>query len=177
MATTPLRRVFGAGTGSSGALTLLGKTTLLANNNKITVSAIPLSIFLKIVAFVQGFDVADHPTLQFNTDVGAHYAERYFSNGVSGSNTGQTSLLVTGLQFTTSQILIVEVMNYTTLEKPAIVMLDFAGTLGGSNPPGYELDYCKWANTSAQITQVDAIGRLGHSFLAGSELLVYGYQT
>jgi len=112
-----------------------------------------------------------HVNMIFNSDTGSNYASRQSSNGGSeNTSTSQSSALFTPNYLTTPQFMNHFIINNTSNEKISIGHT-VRGNAAGTAPSRTEV-VNKWANTSNQITQIDAIMNSGN--FTGGTLKVWG---
>lgn len=115
--------------------------------------------------------------IRFNNDSGNNYAESGTING--GTNATGASLpqintktaIDANHQLTTGQF-----DNNASREKLGIMNSVIRNAAGAANPPERKEGAYKWANTSVQITRVDAVDTGGTGDLAaGSRLIILGH--
>tara|TARA_Y100000590_G_scaffold456023_1_gene605738 strand:+ start:524 stop:1570 length:1047 start_codon:yes stop_codon:yes gene_type:complete len=118
----------------------------------------------------------DNIAFRFNNDTGNNYCYRHSDNGGSdGTNTSNSYLRfrsgsATAQDFFGSGYIV----NKSDKEKLLISEQIYNGGDGASSQPKRSEMVGKWANTSAQITEIDLIQDGGGDFLTGSYLQVFG---
>ena len=116
---------------------------------------------------------SDFVKMTFNSDTGSNYSRRHSSNGGSDStDTSQSSGLFTPNYLSTPQFMNHFIINNASNEKLSIGHTVRANTAGAGTAPSRTEVVNKWANTSDQITQIDAIMNSGN--FTGGTLKVWG---
>lgn len=167
---------FSSGTSSTVWWEELGRTTLGASNDTVSVASFAARKYLRF-AFYGIASGQISLSIRFNNDSGANYAIRQDANGAADATAGsQTSLIIYSAG--TRQSLYLDSMVITNIAAQEKIFHAFGidgGTAGAANPPGRTTQVCKWANTSNQITRIDAINTGTGDFASGSELVVLGH--
>lgn len=167
---------FGSGTASKVWWEELGRTTLGASNDTVSVASFAARKYLRF-AFYGLASGQISLSIRFNNDSGANYSIRQDANGAADATAGsQTSLIIYSAG--TRQSLYLDSMVITNIAAQEKIFHAFGidgGTAGAANPPGRTTQVCKWANTSNQITRIDAINTGTGDFASGSELIVLGH--
>ncbi len=159
----------------AGSWRRLGSTTLTSAGDTITVDGFDATEFLMVV--IHAFPVSgnlDMCYLRFNNDSGSNYSVSKANNGgTQDSNNSITGILWQTNNGAYDQHVVFRIYNATSAEK--LVLLDQMETATGANnsPQRKELSG-KWANTSAQITRVDAVNGGSGDFAVGSKVTVFG---
>lgn len=155
----------------------LGRTTLGANGDTITVSGLTAKKYLKIIysAIPQASAGTIGGILRFNNDSGNNYADRQSINGAGDTtNTSTSSILFRGATLETPQFAVADVVNIQNQAKlvsfQAIAQDGNAGTAPDRVEGGG-----KWVNTSNQITRVDVLNNGTGNFGVGSQVIVLGH--
>ena len=114
-------------------------------------------------------------TFRFNSDSGSNYAHRNSFNGGSDSTKTSRSSIEAGDQDNDHNAYhVLEITNIADKEKIIINHNLKSGGSGASNAPSRKEDVAKWANTSNQITSIQAINDQGGSYGVGSYITVLG---
>ena len=154
----------------------LGRTTLTGAGDTISVTGLAERKYLLIMVITSATGGTINSRLRFNNDSANNYAERSSANGgadgtaVSSSSMGLSATASTSDRFTTAYI-----RNIAAQEKLLYAQTIEQGTAGAGNAPARAEITDKWANTSAQITRVDAINTGTGDFAIGSEVIVLGH--
>ena len=115
------------------------------------------------------------PLITFNNDTGSNYAYRYSSDG--GSDSTQTSganVFTHTASNTTDNFWLMYCINISAEEKLFGMWSIGANTAGAGNAPTRREYGCKWANTSAQITEIDSTNGGTGDFATDSNLSALG---
>ncbi|MES2970914.1 MAG: hypothetical protein V4702_01160 [Patescibacteria group bacterium] len=167
-----------SGGGGSG-WELLGSAFLSGNANTVGAVTIAARDILQIVIRLTGYDVADIPALQFNSDPGTNYCDRHLNANAGSATFGNVERLSAdrlSLSFgngTRPRTITVTVNNHVSTNKSASIVVG-SGSSSAAAAPLLQLGSGMWANTSAQITQVQLITQGANNMLAGTGLLVFG---
>lgn len=152
----------------------LGRDTLGSNNATMTVSGFTAKKYIRIL--LSGTTTSTGLIqMRLNNDSGNNYSRRTSTDGAADATATSSSILCNqtapgaNLPFS----LLCDLTNTTSLEKIGIIQYAYANTAGAANVPGRNETVTKWANTSAQITRVDALLSTGN-YVTGSELIVLG---
>jgi hypothetical protein len=154
----------------------IGRTTLSAAGDTITVSTIPARKYLTIIVSTIPTGGTISNLIQFNGDTGANYAGRYSDSGAADSTAiSQTTFgIAPGIE-ATNALCTMTVLNIAAQEKICIFNSTRnaagAGTAPGASPPLL----LKWANTANQISSVVLINSGTGDFAIGSEIVVLGH--
>lgn len=163
------------------AYQLLCRQELGSASSSITCSSLPIKDFIVIKTYIRVVNTME-VGIRFNNDGNNNYASRIEYNGGVDSNIINTNrcrhdgntLGASGLVFTTWDIS----NSLDTDRKLAIGHAMYIDNTGAGTAPTSRADiYCKWANTSAQITRIDLVDMTGNTnrFNTGSILEVWGY--
>ena len=165
----------GAGGPSVGGWVELGRTTLGSAGDTISVSSLPNKRYFWCQVFTKATGGTIQQRMRFNNDSGSNYAERYSQDGgTDGTITSDGELLLSAAP-STPAFTNMFITNNQSNEKLVLGHNVNQGGAGAANDPErYELAH-KWANTSNQITQIDAINTGSGNFDTGSELVVLGW--
>jgi hypothetical protein len=117
------------------------------------------------------------PGMRFNNDSGSNYAyRRSIDGGTDGTSTNLTNLHALGTDLSgANQFYNFFIINNSANEKLAIFhALDMQPGTGAGNAPRRSESVGKWANTSAQITEVEFDNLDSGDFGTGSIIKVWG---
>lgn len=155
----------------------LGRATAGVTTTSLSIASIAPRRYLKIILIVTPTGGTLNIGIRFNNDSSTNYAERGSTNGTSDAAAGSLYQINTktavdaNRQFTTG-----EFENTANQEKLGIMETVIRGSAGAGNAPERKLGVYKWANTSVQITRVDAVDTGGTGDIAaGSELIILGH--
>jgi len=128
---------------------------------------------LKVETCYTGTGTGD-PFISFNGDEAGNYSNRYSRDG--GSDSTDTSQSI-GLRLqqgtTTPQYSVINITNISDKEKLVVGHTITQGSSGAGNAPTRQEFAGKWANTSANITEI-TLDRSSDNFAAGSYITVWG---
>ena len=117
----------------------------------------------------------DDLKLRFNGDTGSNYAYQRQVDGASGENfTSTNNFRIDAGNGAFPRDGFGYIVNKSNKEKLVIAEDAVGNSAGASNVPRRFETSGKWANTSAQITQIELINQGTGDFAAGSFLKVYG---
>lgn len=156
----------------------LGRATLTANGNALTIASFTPRKYMRLLLVGQGTGGTVDATLRFNNDSGANYSRRENSNGAASDtvSVSQTSHLITGAATYNNLLFVADITNVATLEKVFNGWRSDPGTAGGANAPGRQEVAGKWANTASAINRVDILNLTGTGqYAIGSEIIVLGH--
>lgn len=154
---------------------ILGRAKLAAASDTISVTGIPAGIvdFLIIIRLLASASIQG--ALRFNGDSGNNYVYARSANGVDdGAASGSAALIVFCAAASQDEYIVARVCNTLASEKLVLSECIRPGTAGAGNAPARDELRGKWANTTAEITQVDVINNSTGDFAAGSEVIVLG---
>lgn len=154
----------------------IARTTLGSASDTISVTGIPARKYLKFILSYTGSGGTTLPTLRFNNDSSALYANRQSaSGGADATAVSQTGFIMSGAESNISFYAEFEGLNVATQEKVFTGRVTKTAVSGAGTAPLRTEDVVKWANTSAQINRIDAINSGAGDFATGSELIVLGH--
>ena len=117
----------------------------------------------------------DNCKIRFNSDSGSNYAYTHSSNGSSFSNNQSDSgFNYVGTNGAEDHFVNMFIFNKSDKEKLATIEQLRASDAGAGNNPARKEVVGKWANTSSQITSVQAVNGGNGDFAAGSRIQVWG---
>ena len=152
----------------------LGRTTLGSANATIDTGAFTAKDNIMILGHIIP-TASNAPNYRVNSDTGSNYAQRYSDNGAA--DTTDTSNTVwyydTGAATANPKFTVSTMSNISAQEKLGIDYTIDSGASGAGNTPTRRDGVSKWANTSSQITSVQAIANTS-TFASGSEVVVLG---
>ena len=156
----------------------LADVELSSASDTLSSGTITAKKYLWVQLFIKNSGVAQ-PRLQFNSDTGSNYHSRISTNGASDTTNqptaGDGGVVVSS--DTTSghtQFANVFIINNTSNEKLVIAHAVGNNSSGAGNAPYRRETVSKWANTSNQITQIDAWNNKTGDFDSGSIIKVWG---
>lgn len=154
----------------------LGRTTLGANADTISVSSFTAKKYLMIIHRLNHTGGGINSQMTFNGDSGASYAYRVSSNGAADATQASGTFLGLLTAAESSNLKAdIFVDNFQTLEKEVHATLVTTAGSGATQVPSRRVFAGKWANTSAQITTVTITNTGAGDFATGSELIVLGH--
>jgi len=136
------------------------------------------TITAKKYLWIQGYMVASggiNVLAQFNNDTGSNYATRTSANGGSENTQVNQTQIDISTGGTGNMFFSMFIVNNSATEKLCISHVVEEGSAGAGNYTDREETVAKWANTSAQITEIDIIELSGGQFNAGTILKVWGH--
>ena len=152
----------------------LGRTTLGADGDTITVSSLTASTYLAFNAFLIDNAAAIQPTITFNGDTGNNYSMRASVNG-GADTTGTSAASINPAISTANRMFWVgTIINVAAQEKILVSQFGHRGGAGAANAPAKAEIIGKWVNTTDQITSITFTNAGAGDFLAGSVVTVYG---
>jgi len=113
---------------------------------------------------------------QFNNDTSTNYAFRYSGNGAADATTGaspQDSLNLTYSNANYNKFFSGFIINNSANEK-LLTGTNMEAPAGAGSAPNRVEFVGKWANTSAQITEIDVLSSATNAYGAGSIIKVWG---
>lgn len=153
----------------------LGRDTLAAPADTLTVNPIAVKKYLRII-FFQIPSGSVSANLRFNNDSGNNYARRESSNGAADTtSTSQAAILIHGSAATRQFHYVCDVINVAASEKQVIGHRSDQQAAGAGTAPNRFEQAAKWANTSNAITRVDVVNDSTGDYAIGSSLIVLGH--
>lgn len=153
----------------------IARTTLGSAGDTISVTGIPARKYLKFILSYSSSGGTTLPTIRFNNDSTATYANRQSaSGGADATAVSQTGFIMSGAESNISFYGEFEGLNSQSLEKVFVGRVTKTAVSGAGTAPLRTEDVVKWANTSAQINRIDVINSGGGDFASGAELIVLG---
>ena len=151
---------------------LLGRTTLGADTDDITVSSLANKKYLMILGHgIMNGNVDG--LIRFNGDIGNNYASSWSDNGSADfTQVLQPKALWCPDSNSTDRFGIAYIVNESSKEKLFIGSAVGRNTAG--NEPNRRETVCKWANTTNTISSITFRNNQNGSFTSGSELVVLG---
>lgn len=155
----------------------IGRSTLIASNDTITVSTFTGKKYLKILVGLTATGGTIGPSMTFNNDSATNYAVRFSDNGgADTSSASRASIPIdAGATISTPYYVYMDIYNIATQEKILTLHSSGASTAGAANVPIRREETAKWVNTSVQITRVDVANGGTGDFAIGSEVIVLGH--
>lgn len=156
----------------------LKRVTLGATASIMTLSSFtPKNHMIMIGRGIASGGVIDS-NFTFNNDTGANYAYRHAVN--NGANVDSASNVAIGAESGQTDsgsmtFVIMEIANYSSEEKNFFLRNVSQDATGGANLPTNMYVQGKWANASAQISEIDWTETGAGSFDVGSELILIGH--
>jgi hypothetical protein len=154
----------------------LGRATLVAAGDTITVSGLPAKKYLMIITNLMPSGVIA-PWIRYNNDAGNNYAFRYAVNYSTPSSIASTDGVSIDTGAGASPTLAsFTVVNEPTVEKHGFGQSESRGITGAANL-GTVLDVAgKWTNSLDAISRVDVVNHGGAGdFAIGSQLIILGH--
>ena len=174
MAWEKLGSASGGGTTPATSWKELGRATLSSDGDSLDVGSITAKDNLMIISYVKETSGSLHASLRFNNDSGSNYAHRSSTNGGSDwTSTSQDKLRHGAGTSNTRQFNVSTIINKSDQEKLVHTSMAYTqdGTLYREETVG------KWANSSAQINDVELLNTQSGSFDSGSEIIVMGFDN
>lgn len=154
--------------------TELASVELGAEADQISSGTITAKKYLWIQAHIIGAGAANRANLTFNNDVAANYAFRHQVNGGADSPSVSQAFALISNSAAKNQFINLFLINRSANEKLGIGECVSFDTVGSGTAPDRRETALKWANTAAQITEVDLDNTDAGGYAAGSILKVYG---
>ena len=128
---------------------------------------------LRVIIHTLSASYDHYPHIRFNGDSGANYSYQKNSNGEVPDGSGNVNIVYHDIYVSNNNSYVVmDIMNIAGQEKLTI-MHNVGGNTGAGNAPSRREYAGKWANTSAQITQITVHqGNGSNTFDAGSYITV-----
>ena len=151
----------------------LASVELGGANANLSSGTITAKKYLWIQAFIKKTSASTEVTVQYNNDTGSNYARRKSNNGgADGTDVSQGKIDLEG-GASSNTFFNMFVINNSANEKLGICNMIRVGTTGAGTAPNRTENVNKWANTSAQITEID-LNSVASTFASGSILKVWG---
>lgn len=153
----------------------IGRTTLGAAGDTITVSSLPSRRYLLVWVHTIPTGGAIVNRVRFNNDTGNNYAVRKSANGGADNTSGSLDNFnfAPGIS-AFPQTTVLEIVNVQNQEKSFFGRGMYNNTAGAGNVPERQEGVGKWANTSAVINRVDVYNDGAGDYAIGSEVIVFG---
>ncbi len=163
-------------TPSAGGLEKLADVTLGSASTTVIAQDFAARPYLKVVLQATYNETPSaNPRLQFNSDSGNNYSDRFSNDGAADSTETSQTGIFTGDITSGEGIFTCEIMNRSDVEK-SVICLEHRGGGSGSAPKRTEV-YGTWANTAAQIHTIIFNSQSPEKhFAAGTRLMVFGAQ-
>lgn len=153
----------------------LGRNTLSVAGDTLSVTPIAARKYLLVKINTIATGGTTSTQIRFNNDSTNNYALRVSSDFAAATTaTSQSSILPRGADANHNDITMF-IDNITAQEKLVNIINVNGGTAGAGNLPSSSFSFAKWANTSAQITRIDAVNSGTGDFAIGSEIVVLGH--
>ena len=154
----------------------LADVTLGSDASEISSGTITAKKYLWVQVYFQNASNSDDVLVRFNNDTGSNYAHRHAINyGSDTTATAQSSikLIDRNAAADVGRFVNFFAINHSAKEKLLIAHGIEEETSGAGNPPTSNECVGKWANTSAQITEIDCFTASGN-IRSGARLRVWG---
>jgi hypothetical protein len=150
-------------------------TTTVTSGSTIDSGAFSNKKYLWIELYTQGTGAEYYSSLQFNSDTGTNYSQRYDTNGAGEStNAGVDKILFYAPSANDNRFQQGIIVNDADYEKMVIGVDSVAQNgAGASNPPERRALYGKWQNTSSAITSIQVQASKGS--YTNATLKVWGF--
>lgn len=134
----------------------LSSVTLCATGDNLNSGTICATTFVNVYAFMEQCSSSITGNTTFNSDTGANYARRRSNNyAADGTGTAESAIDIRGGE-SKNRLEINFIYNTSAQEKIVMGWLVVAGpTSGAGTAPDITHYSAKWANTSAQITEIN----------------------
>ncbi len=151
----------------------LASVELGGANANLSSGTITAKKYLWIQAFIKKTSASTEITVQYNNDTGSNYGRRKSNDGgADGTDVSQGKIDLEG-GTASNTFFNMFVINNSANEKLGICNMIRVGTTGAGTAPNRTENVNKWANTSAQITEID-LNSVASTFASGSILKVWG---
>lgn len=150
----------------------IGRTTLGANGDLISVTGLPARRFLKARGFIRNSGTITFG-FRLNNDSGVSYSWRYIVDGAFGSGVSQTRVgdAVNTACHIGYEITITNQAN--GLKEGILSLTAHTGAVGtAANAAEF---YFSWINSTDAISRIDIINQGSGDYLAGSDIVVVGH--
>jgi len=152
----------------------LGRTTLAAEADTISVAGFAARNYLQITLFQKNTDNTVTTDLEFNDDQNMIYATRYSANGgaeVEDTNDTKIDGIISASASDGSAFSTIWMSNYDDYEKTG-VFVSMSGRVNTASTGRRNGSFLY--NTSTQVTRVDMDNTAAGTYDVGSEIVVYG---
>lgn len=144
-----------------------------------TLKFVPMSGLLLFIN-VTGYGGTDVVSLRFNGDSGANYWDRTLviaagGTAVAETSTTSTTLIRCGKPINKGRAVMAQIVNFATKSKVVQVMNQYGSGAANTLADGTVSTSGEWINTTDLISQIDVLTAGGANILAGSSLVLYGY--
>jgi hypothetical protein len=159
----------------SGGWKELGRTTLCATGDNITVSCLPDKKYYMVMSYTRWHLNARHQNFRFNCDTGNNYAVRYsYSHGSCNILTCQSKIRTTSNANAPNDLSVTFISNIAGEEK--LLSGNNVNTLatGGNKPITFDFSG-KWTNTTCAINSITIHNDQAGNFNTCSEVVVLGW--
>ena len=170
-----LQTAQGGAAGGVGGWVELGRTTLGADADSISVTGLTDKRYLMVLSNINaktGTTVIDQT---YNGDTGSNYASRRSADGSADSTfLNGTNIDVGGIDTGRSVFQVSYIANLAAKEKLTFYQTVY-GSAGAANTP-YRLEgAAKWVNTSNAISRIDTVNDGAGDYTSGDEMVVLGW--
>lgn len=150
----------------------LGRTTLGANGDTISVTGLAARRFLKASGFIRNSGTITFG-FRFNNDSGSNYSWRYIVDGAFGSGVTQSRIgdAVNDTVHIGYEITVTNQAN--GLKEGRLSLTAHTGTVGTAAHAAEF--YFSWVNSTDAISRIDIINQGSGDYLAGSDIVVRGH--
>ncbi len=155
----------------------LASVELGSAGDNLSSGTITAKKYLWVQAWIKSSTSAVTANVTFNNDTASNYNLRYNTNGTGENTTGATTNLNVGIggDNTTGMFHNMFIINNSANEKLMMNHAVAAETAGAATAPARGETVGKWANTSAQITEIDFTNSTAsRDYAIGSIIKVYG---
>lgn len=162
--------------GAVGGWVELGRTTLGADGDTISVSSLSDKRYYMVLCDGLSSGSGFNGQIRLNSDSGSNYAYRFSDNGTAdGTGTSKTFGLMSPSPNTVPAFGVGYIANYSTKEKLMIFNAIRQNTAGAGTAPNRRESVSKWANTSDAVDEIAYINTAAGDFASGSEVVVLGW--
>jgi hypothetical protein len=154
----------------------IGRTTLVAAGDSISVTGLPARKYLMVIFNVLTTGGTVDSRVRFNNDATNVYSSRIsVNNGASTGTTGEASGAI-GTAIATSSFIrgSFEIINVASNTKIGFGEIVAGSALASSAPDSVDFTI-KWVNAAAQINRVDILNIGSGDYGIGSELIILGH--
>ncbi len=164
-------------TPSAGGLEKLADVTLGSASTTLIAQDFAARDYLRVIfQIVPNESPSANPRMQFNSDAGSNYSDRYSNNGGADSTeTSQTGMIMNDAIAGGEAQIVCDIMNRASIQK-TVTCLNNRGGSASSAPNRTEM-FGLWANSTNQIHTIIYNSMSPEAYFgSGSRIMVFGSQ-